>query len=105
MPQRLCRWRCHRSCARRWIAPTRIVMLAQRVGAIKSGWFVSGGISDDETGWSEARLWIPIHGERGEATLYARAGRSYGPWVFSELALTLADRRVVNLLEPPTSLG
>ena len=76
------------------------------VGApIKSGWFVSGGISDDETGWSEARLWIPIHGERGEATLYARAGRNYGPWVFSELALTLADRRVVNLLEPPTSLG
>ncbi|MGH7886510.1 MAG: cytochrome c oxidase assembly factor Coa1 family protein, partial [Candidatus Binatia bacterium] len=76
------------------------------VGApMKSSWFVKGGITEDETGWSEAQLRIPVHGEHGEGTLYARAGKSDGPWVFSELALTLADGKVINFLEPPTSLG
>jgi Cytochrome oxidase complex assembly protein 1 len=46
---------------------------------IRAGWFVKGYIRQDETGWGEARLWIPVSGPKGDGTLYARAGRGSGP--------------------------
>jgi len=69
---------------------------------ITAGWFVKGYIRGDETGWSEGQVWIPVSGTKGEGTLYARAGQSYGPWVFSELRLTENNGRVVDLLAEPT---
>lgn len=70
---------------------------------IVAGWLIRGLIRDDETGWSEGRLWIPVSGSIGSGTLYARAGRGTGPWVFSELELAMADGAVVNLLESQRS--
>jgi hypothetical protein len=46
----------------------------------------------------ESQLWIPVSGPKGEATLYARAGRGSGPWVFTALDLRQEDR-VVDLLK------
>jgi predicted Zn-dependent protease len=70
---------------------------------VKAGWFVKGYIRDDETGWSEAKIWIPVSGPRGEGSLYASAGRSAGSrWVFSELHMTPADGAAVDLLERRT---
>jgi YD repeat-containing protein len=70
---------------------------------IAAGWFVKGYVRDDETGWSEGRLWIPVRGSRGDGTLYARAGRGSGPWVFAELELTASDGTSVDLLQPPSA--
>jgi len=67
---------------------------------IRAGWFVKGYMRQDETGWGEARLWIPVTGPKGQATLHARAGRGSGPWVFSALELRGEDRAALNLLEP-----
>jgi YD repeat-containing protein len=67
---------------------------------IRAGWFVKGYIRQDETGWGEARLWIPVSGPKSDGTLYARAGRGSGPWVFSTLDLSRGSTDPVNLLEP-----
>ena len=66
---------------------------------ITAGWFVKGYIRDDETGWSEAKLWIPVHGPRGDGSLYASAGRGSGQWVFSELALSASGASTLDLLQ------
>jgi YD repeat-containing protein len=60
---------------------------------ITAGWFVKGYSTEDETGWGESQIWIPVTGSNGEATLYARAGRGSGPWVFTALELRQAERR------------
>jgi YD repeat-containing protein len=67
---------------------------------IRAGWFVKGYIRQDETGWGEARLWIPVSGPKGDGTLYARAGRGSGPWVFSSLDLSRPPSGSVDLLQP-----
>ena len=67
---------------------------------VRSGWFVKGYIRTNETGWSEGRLWIPVSGTKGKGTLYARAGRGSGPWVFTTLELRSGENALVNLLEP-----
>lgn len=66
---------------------------------ITAGWFVKGYSREDETGWGESQIWIPVTGPNGEATLYARAGRGTGPWVFTALELRQADRTVADLLK------
>ena len=68
---------------------------------ITAGWFVKGYIRDDETGWSEAKLWIPVQGPKGDGSLYAAAGRASGLWVFSELQLSVSGAATLNLLERP----
>ena len=78
--------------------PEAAEMLGQSISA---GWFVKGYIRYDETGWSEGQLWIPVSGTKAEGTLYARAGRAHGPWVFSELRLTQDNGRVADLLARP----
>jgi predicted Zn-dependent protease len=70
---------------------------------IRAGWFVKGYIRQDETGWGEARLWIPVSGPKADGTLYARAGRGSGPWVFSSLDLSRGSKDPVNLLEAAAS--
>jgi len=44
---------------------------------------LQGEIKQDETGWKEARLTIPIHGPNGDATAHVIGGRGAGPWVFT----------------------
>ena len=75
---------------------------------ITAGWFVKGYSTEDETGWGESQIWIPVTGSNGEATLYARAGRGSGPWVFTALELRQADRILADLLKvarPPTPIA
>jgi YD repeat-containing protein len=75
------------------------------IGSMKAGWSVKGYVRNDGTGWSEGRLWIPVQGTKGEGTLYVRAGRESGPWVFSDLELTVTKGGVVRLLGVQPSLG
>src|SRR5262245_15817774 len=75
--------------------PTAVATIGR---PIIEGWFVKGYSTGDETGWGESQLWIPVSGPKGEATLYARAGRGSGPWVFTALDLRQVDR-VVDLLK------
>jgi YD repeat-containing protein len=57
----------------------------------------------DETGWGEALFWIPLRGTKTEGTLYVRAGKGDGPWIFSTLELRVpAQARTINLLEALT---
>jgi len=42
-----------------------------------------GEIKQDETGWKEAHLTIPVRGPNGDATAHVVGGRGTGPWVFT----------------------
>jgi YD repeat-containing protein len=66
---------------------------------VRAGWYVYGNTTRDETGWTEAFLWIPLSGPKGDGTLYVRAGRSSGPWTFSALELRVGGERLANLLD------
>jgi YD repeat-containing protein len=48
---------------------------------IESG--LTGEIKQDETGWSEAHLTIPVRGPLGYGTAHVVGGRATGPWVFT----------------------
>jgi len=56
---------------------------------IRAGWLANGTVRQDETGWGEARMEIPIQGPKGRATLRAIAGKGTGPWVFSSLEVVV----------------
>ena len=66
---------------------------------VQPGWSVSGNMTHDETGWTEAFLWIPLSGPKGEGTLYVRAGRGSGAWAFSNLELRVGGDQSMNLLD------
>jgi YD repeat-containing protein len=44
---------------------------------------VQGEIQQDETGWKEMRLTLPVRGPNGHATAHVVGGRGIGPWVFT----------------------
>ena len=44
---------------------------------------LQGEIKQDETGWKEAHLTIPVRGPLGDATAHVVGGRGTGPWVFT----------------------
>jgi YD repeat-containing protein len=44
---------------------------------------LQGEIKQDETGWKELRLTIPVRGPNGDATAHVVGGRGAGPWVFT----------------------
>jgi YD repeat-containing protein len=56
---------------------------------IQAGWLARGRVRQDETGWGEARIEIPIRGPKGSASLRAIAGKGTGPWVFSSLEVVV----------------
>jgi YD repeat-containing protein len=66
---------------------------------VRPGSSVSGNMTHDETGWTEAFLWIPLSGPKGEGTLYVRAGRGSGAWSFSNLELRVSGDQSMNLLD------
>ncbi len=59
---------------------------------VRAGWSTVGNETRDETGWTEAFMWIPVSGPKGAGTLYVRAGRSSGAWTFSSLQLRFANQ-------------
>lgn len=44
---------------------------------------LQGEIKQDETGWKEAHLTIPVHGPNGDGTAHVVGGRGAGPWTFT----------------------
>ena len=44
---------------------------------------LQGEIKQDETGWKEAHLTIPVRGPNGDATAHVVGGRGTGPWAFT----------------------
>jgi YD repeat-containing protein len=44
---------------------------------------LQGEIKQDETGWSEVHLTIPVRGPKGNAMVHAVGSRGKGPWAFS----------------------
>jgi len=44
---------------------------------------VLGEVSQDETGWKESRLTIPVHGPKGDATVHVIGGRGSAAWVIT----------------------
>jgi YD repeat-containing protein len=58
-----------------------VVKLLGKPITIKPG--LQGEIKQDETGWKEAHLTIPVHGPNGDAIAHVIGGRATGPWVFT----------------------
>jgi hypothetical protein len=55
---------------------------------IKEAWYVSGN-TNVSGGSGKADLSIPIHGPKGEATIYAVATKFAGEWQYSKLAVKI----------------
>jgi YD repeat-containing protein len=57
---------------------------------------IEGQVKEDETGWQEARLTIPVHGAKGDGALKVVGGRHRGAWTFTtfELLLPAARKRI-----------
>lgn len=65
-------------------------VLAQLLGKpikVKSG--LKGEVHEDETGWKEARLTIPVEGSNGEAVAYVVGGRGTDSWVYSRFEVLI----------------
>jgi YD repeat-containing protein len=58
-----------------------VVRLIGKPIAIEPG--LQGEIKQDETGWKEVRLTIPVRGPNGTATAHVVGGRGAGPWAFT----------------------
>ena len=66
---------------------------------IEAGYFTIGKVQQDETGWTETKLTIPIHGPKGKATVRVIAGRAEGPWTFSTLEVMVEEQtKPINLV-------
>lgn len=59
---------------------------------ITTGLLAKGGIKQDESGWSEAKIEIPLTGSKGRGILRVAAGQGTGPWVISNLEVRIGDR-------------
>jgi hypothetical protein len=54
---------------------------------------VKGEVKEDETGWQEARLLVPVRGPRGEGIARLTGGKVEGPWNFSSFDVILEQQR------------
>lgn len=54
---------------------------------------VTGQVRQDETGWQEARLVIPLRGEKSVGVARVIGGRQSGPWEFTTLEVLVAPAR------------
>ena len=72
--------------------------VAEALGTpITERWFVTGN-TRVEGGSGKSELSIPIHGPKGEATIYAVATKSAGEWQYSQLVVKIqATGQVINL--------
>ena len=58
-----------------------IVRLLGKPITIEPG--LQGEFRQDETGWKEVQLTIPVRGSNGDAVAHVVGGRGIGPWVFT----------------------
>jgi YD repeat-containing protein len=58
-----------------------VVRLIGRPITVEPG--LQGEIKQDETGWKELHLIIPVRGSKGDGTAHVVGGRGTGPWVFT----------------------
>jgi hypothetical protein len=60
---------------------------------------IVGQVKEDETGWQEARLRVPVRGPGGAGTLQVVGGRSKGEWQFTTIEVIVpAARRRIDLI-------
>jgi hypothetical protein len=50
---------------------------------------VTGQVKQDETGWHEVHLTIPVYGPKATGVLRISGGRENGPWTFTTLVVLL----------------
>lgn len=50
---------------------------------------LTGAVRQDETGWHEVKLSIPVRGPKGDATVQISGGRETGPWKFTTLEILM----------------
>jgi YD repeat-containing protein len=55
---------------------------------------ISGSVKQDETGWREVRLTIPISGPKGEGTAQISGGHETGPWKFTTLEVVMPQLKM-----------
>ena len=54
---------------------------------------IGGQVKEDETGWQEARLTVPVLGPRAEGVLNVIGGRATGEWSFTTLEVLVPSAR------------
>jgi len=54
---------------------------------------LQGDFKQDETGWKEIHLAIPVHGPNAEAVAHVAGGRGTGPWVFTTFEVDFEKQR------------
>jgi len=60
---------------------------------------IIGAVKQDETGWHEVRLSIPVHGPKGDGVLRVSGGRETGPWKFTTLEVVMPQlKRKADLI-------
>src|SRR5579872_1800068 len=60
---------------------------------------VQGEVKQDETGWSEAHLTVPIVGPNGVATVRVVGGKGSGPWIFTTMeVIAEAQHKKLDLI-------
>jgi YD repeat-containing protein len=65
--------------------------------AIEPG--IEGDVKQDETGWKEVSLTIPIRGPNGDAVAHVAGGRGTGTWVFTTFEVDFAkEKKKVDLI-------
>ena len=50
---------------------------------------IIGAVKQNETGWHEVKLTIPIHGPTGNGVLHLSGGRENGPWKFTTIEVVM----------------
>jgi YD repeat-containing protein len=59
---------------------------------ISIGSGLDGTVRQDETGWKESRLTIPVHGPNGIAVVHIIGGKAHGPWTFTTFEVDFATQ-------------
>ncbi len=72
-------------------ASADVVALLGKPISAQSG--VQGEVKEDDTGWQEARLVVPVRGPRGDAIVRVAGGRVEGSWNFSSFEVILEQQR------------
>jgi len=60
---------------------------------------IEGAVTQDETGWREANLSIPVRGSSAIGVAHVVGGKGIGPWTFSTLEVQIQrEHKIVNLV-------
>lgn len=54
---------------------------------------LQGDFKEDETGWKEVHLTIPVRGSKADAVAHVIGGRGSGPWVFTTFEVDFEKQR------------